>query len=163
MSRSNVVNYHTLCQAKQSTDETLRLVRKGFPGFETPEQIKQKYDEAVEYFKRLNRDSCKRPHGGIVRRAVYLFLEVRTSLTNLLVAFFKNCKAHFHGRLKEIGVSAELYEMRRIVQHSIADMASYSRSRYIKIEVAAQRYLAVHAQIEALALEQARITALNYA
>ena len=163
MSRSNVVNFHTLCQEKQTTEEILRKVKIGFPGFETPELVLKKYKDALEYFKRLRSDSCKRPHGGIIRRAVYLFMDVRNLLTRVLTAFFKNCKVHFYARLQSIKASEELCEMRHAVQYAIGDLAAYSRSRYIKIDVAAQRYLTVHGQIEALALEQARITALNYA
>ncbi|HEY5221416.1 MAG TPA: hypothetical protein VIJ29_04770 [Candidatus Paceibacterota bacterium] len=165
MSKSRVVTFCALCQEKQCTDDTIAIVAAGFPGFQTPDEVLQKYKIAQQCFRRSQGGSRKKSFASnAIRHAAYLFRQVRLSLTNALEAFFRNCKIHFHERLQKIDAfEEELREMRRIAQNLISDIANYGRSRYIKIERAAQLYLAAHIQVEALEQKHEKLVSMAFA
>ena len=164
MSKSKVVTFCALCQEKKSTDDTIARVTAGFPGFQTPDEILRKYAIAEQCFQRSRGNSRKKSFASnAIRRAAYLFRQVRLSLASALDAFFRKCKIYFHKRLQKINALEELREMRRVAQDLISDIAEYSRSRYLKIERAAQLYLAAHAQVEALEREHAKLVSMAFA
>ena len=165
MSKSRVVTFCALCQEKQCTDDTIARVTAGFPGFKTPDEVLEKYEIAERCFRRSKDNSRKKSFASnAIRHAAYLFRQVRLSLTNALNTFFRKCKVHFHERLQKINAfEEELREMRRVAQDRISDIANYGRSRYIKIERAAQLYLAAHVQVKALEQKHGKLVSMAFA